>query len=100
MKIQKRNILIAVTGVLLAVSIPVLLFFAGIQSSRYKNLLDEVEKFERDQVKIIDENKKLITDISLLTSSERIEKIAREDLGMRQAATEEIVRVEMKDRAK
>ena len=39
------------------------------------------------------ENKKLITDISLLSSSDRIEKIAEEDLGMRQAESKEIVRV-------
>ncbi|MCQ2241298.1 cell division protein FtsL [Treponema sp.] len=78
---------------LLALSIPGLLVLNGIQSSKYRTLKKEVEDLERKQETLIEENKKLITDISLLSSSDRIEKIAEEDLGMRQAESEEIVRV-------
>lgn len=78
---------------LLALSIPGLLVLNGIQSSKYRTLKKEVEDLERKQESLIEENKKLITDISLLSSSDRIEKIAEEDLGMRQAESEEIVRV-------
>ena len=78
---------------LLALSIPGLLVLNGIQSSKYRTLKKEVEDLERKQESLIEENKKLITDISLLSSSDRIEKIAEEDLGMRQAESKEIVRV-------
>ena len=53
-------------------------------------------KIRKKQEKLIAENKKLITDISVLSSSDRIETIAENDLGMRKAETEEIVRVEMR----
>ncbi|MDO4506555.1 MAG: cell division protein FtsL [Spirochaetales bacterium] len=78
---------------LLALGIPGLLILNGIQSSKYRTLKKEVEDLERKQETLIEENKKLITDISLLSSSDRIEKIAEEDLGMRQAESKEIVRV-------
>ena len=41
------------------------------------------------------ENKKLVSDIAVLSSADRIEKIAVEELGMHKAETEDIVRVEM-----
>lgn len=78
---------------ILALGIPGLLVLTGIQSSKYRTLQKEVMELERKQENLIEENKKLITDISLLSSSDRIEKIAEEDLGMRQAESEEIVRV-------
>ena len=45
--------------------------------------------------KLIEENKKLVSDISQLSSAERIERIAVEELGMHKAEAEDIVRVEM-----
>lgn len=80
----------------IALCIPALLVVDGIQSRRYKELQDEVANLEQKQEDLVEQNKKLITDISLLSSSDRIEKIAQEDLNMRQAETDEIVRVEMK----
>ena len=71
------------------------MILSGIQSSKYRTLQKEVIELERKQEALIEENKKLITDISLLSSSDRIEKIAEEDLGMRQAESEEIVRVDV-----
>ena len=38
----------------------------------------------------------MITDISLLSSGERIQKIAENELGMHKAESEDIVRVEMR----
>ena len=76
--------------------IPGLLILNGIQSSKYRELKKEVSELEKKQEKLIEENKKLITDISVLSSSDRIETIAENDLGMRKAETEEIVRVEMR----
>ena len=79
----------------LALSIPVLLIIDGMHARKYTDLERQVEELEKKQQQLIEENKKLITDISLLSSSERIEGLARGELGMREAESEEIVRVEM-----
>ena len=54
-----------------------------------------VSELENKQEKLIEENKKLVSDIAVLSSADRIEKIAVEELGMHKAETEDIVRVEM-----
>ena len=60
----------------------------------FKNLNGMVKQME-EQIKLVEENKKLITDISLLSSAQRIGNIAENELDMHKAETEEIVRVEM-----
>ncbi len=95
MKKRIRNFIKNFFFCLVALGIPGLLILNGIQSSKYRTLQKEVVDLERKQEALIEENKKLITDISLLSSSDRIEKIAEEDLGMRQAESEEIVRVDV-----
>ena len=95
MKKRIRNFIKNFFVCLVALGIPGLLILSGIQSSKYRTLQKEVIELERKQEALIEENKKLITDISLLSSSDRIEKIAEEDLGMRQAESEEIVRVDV-----
>ena len=44
---------------------------------------------------LIEENKKLVSEIGRLSSSERIEKIAVSEYGMRLAESDEIIRVEV-----
>ena len=85
---------------LLALCIPSLLVFDAVQARKYADLAEQVRSLEKKQQQLVEENRKLITDISLLSSTERIERIAEDDLGMRKAETEEIVRVEMKDGTK
>ena len=60
--------------VIFSLGIPGLLILNGIQSSKYRELKKEVLELEKKQEKLIAEN----------------------DLGMRKAETEEIVRVEMR----
>jgi cell division protein FtsL len=79
----------------LALCIPALLVVDGLQARKYTNLEHEVTDLEKKQADLVEQNKKLITDISLLSSSDRIEKIAKNELDMRPAETDEIVRVEM-----
>ena len=67
-----------------------------VQSQQYMNIEKEVAELERVQKDLIESNKALVTDISVLSSSERIEKIAVEQLGMRKATSDEIVRVSIK----
>lgn len=78
-----------------ALCIPALLIIDGVHARKYTDLERQVEELEKKQQQLIEENKKLITDISLLSSSERIEGLAKDELGMREAESEEIVRVEM-----
>lgn len=80
-----------------ALVIPGLLIFDGIQARRYAALRQQVLELEETQAELIEENKKLITDISILSSADRIEKLAQDRLDMRKAETDEIIRVEIKD---
>lgn len=77
------------------ISIPVLLFLYAVQAEKYTSLAREVSELETKQEKLIEENKRLVSDISILTSAERIEKIATEELKMHKAESDDIIRVEM-----
>ena len=77
----------------LALCIPCLLFVNALQAKRYESLMGEVKALEMKQEKLVQENKELITEISVLASSDRIETIAQEELGMRKAESDEIVRI-------
>ena len=91
-----HDILKMVLVCFMALCIPALLALDGIQAQRYAELSHEVSNLEQKQADLVEQNKKLITDMSLLSSSDRIEKVAEGELNMRQAKTDEIVRVEMK----
>ena len=80
---------------LFAVLIPLLLIFETVEAHKYMRLEEEVELLEKKQVEIVEKNRLLISEISLLSSSDRIERIAENDLGMHRAKTEDIVRVEL-----
>ena len=79
----------------LVLSIPAMLTLYALQTKKYTDLTKEIAELEVKQEKLIEENKKLVSDISQLSSAERIERIAVEELGMHKAETEDIVRVEM-----
>lgn len=76
--------------------IPALLIVDAIQAHKYAKLKDELVKLEKKQLELVEKNRKLISDISLLSSSDRIEAIAESELGMHKAKSEDIVRVEIK----
>ncbi|MBQ0166630.1 MAG: cell division protein FtsL [Treponema sp.] len=94
---MKKNKMLSDIGViLLALCIPALMILAGVQTHRYSVLEKRVEQLNESQYEIIEESNRLISDISVLTNSDRIEKIATEELGMRKAESEEIIRVDIK----
>lgn len=82
--------------IILAICIPVLLAILGVQSKKYEQLEKDIKQLEKEQERLVEENKQLISEISVLSSSERIEQIAVEQLGMRKASSEEIIRIEIK----
>jgi cell division protein FtsL len=81
---------------LLAVTIPLFLAVDGVQASRYANLETEVKQLEASHNELVEGNRRLIAEISLLSSADRIEKIAVDQLAMHRASSAEIVRIEMK----
>lgn len=95
MSIEMKNIFYKIGACLLASSIPALLIAYAVQTKRYADLSREIADLEAKQERLIEQNKKLVSDISLLSNTDRIEKIATEELGMHKADTEDIVRVEM-----
>jgi len=80
---------------LIVLTIPLMLCLYAVQARQYSKLNSEIKDLERKQEKLIEENKKLVSDIAVLSSADRIEKIAVEELGMHKAEAEDIVRVEM-----
>ncbi|MGI5058106.1 cell division protein FtsL [Treponema pectinovorum] len=93
---KKNGTKTKVLAYLIAILIPLLLVLQAFQSYRYKKLMNEIRTLEKKQVELVDQNRKLISDISVLSSSDRIEKIAKDELGMHKAGTGDIVRVEIK----
>ncbi len=81
--------------IVMAFSIPAFFALESVQSYRFTKLETEIENIEEKQYATIEENKKLISELGLLASSSRIEKIAIDELGMHQATSNEIIRVQM-----
>ncbi|MEE1167045.1 MAG: septum formation initiator family protein [Treponema sp.] len=81
------------------IAIPFLLMVVANQSRKNADLKKQIEVLEHKQEDLKEKNKRLVGEIGQLTSVERIEKEA-EDLGMKPATTEEIVRVDMNGRKK
>lgn len=90
-----KNIFYKIGVCVLAAAIPALLIAYAVQTKRYADLSREIADLETKQERLIEQNKKLVSDISLLSTTDRIEKIATDELGMHKAESEDIVRVEM-----
>lgn len=80
----------------LVLAIPLMLSAVVWQSSRYMALQRETSAMELLQGDVIDSNKHLISGISLLSTPERIERVAEEELSMRRALKDEILRIALK----
>jgi cell division protein FtsL len=78
---------------LAALSIPAFLGLGAWQSGRYAGLERELKRLETAQEEWIESNKRLIAAIAVLSSSERIEHIAREDLELRKMPPEEVLQI-------
>lgn len=84
-----------VVAVLLTLGIPFFLFVGVWQSSRYANVEKSVVDYDREQYRLIEENKRKISGIAILLRNERIEKIAENSLNMQKASSDKIVRIEI-----
>ena len=82
-------------ALILTVSIPGLFFFTVKQSQVYNTLEREVNAYNDEQNRLIAENKRKISAISILSKPQRIEKIAVEELGMHKADSSQIIRISL-----
>jgi cell division protein FtsL len=77
----------------LIVSVPAFLGLTAWQSSRYGDLERELKKLEKTQEEWVENNKRLIAGITFLSSPDRIEHIARNELGLRKKEPEEVLQI-------
>ncbi|MDR1507166.1 MAG: cell division protein FtsL [Treponema sp.] len=75
----------------MVLTIPLLLGLVSWQSARYGDLERELERLEKSQQEWAENNKRLIAGISLLSSPDRIEHIARDELGMEKKRPEDVL---------
>ncbi|MDR2211035.1 MAG: septum formation initiator family protein [Spirochaetaceae bacterium] len=74
-------------------SVPLLLGLTTWQSSRYGDLEREIAKLEKTQEEWVENNKRLIAGIAFLSSPDRIEHIARNELGLSKKQPEEVLQI-------
>jgi cell division protein ftsL len=82
-------------ALILTVSIPYLFFLTVKQSQVYNALEREVNAYNDEQNRLIAENKRKISAISILSKPQRIEKIAVEELNMQKADSSQIIRISL-----
>ena len=80
-------------------SVPVFLALTAWQSSRYGDLERELKKLEKTQEEWVENNKRLIAGITFLSTPERIEHIARDELGLQNKRPEEVLHISITDSA-
>ncbi len=94
-KSKAVQVLKTICYIVVAALIPGLLIVNAVVTGDTDKEKTQIKEMVTKQERLVDENKKLITDISLYSSAQRIGKIAEEELGMHKAEREEVVRVEM-----
>jgi cell division protein FtsL len=80
---------------LTALTIPLLLGLTVWQSNRFGDLQKEVHRLEETQADRVEGNKRLIAAIAALSSPERIEHIARNELALRKIRPENVLQVKI-----
>lgn len=86
-----------IISVFLVLSIPFFLFSTIWQSMEYSALENEVSRLDKEQYEVISVNRRFISGITVLSTPERIEKIAVEEMGMKKAEAGDIMRIELKE---
>jgi cell division protein FtsL len=80
---------------ILAFTTPLCLGAAVWQSTRHAGITWEIEKLESVQEEWVENNKRLIAGIAVLSSSRRIEGIAKNDLGLVKKLPEEVLQIKI-----
>jgi cell division protein FtsL len=74
-------------------TIPLFLGLTVGQSIRCAELIRDIHRLEAAQEEWIESNKRLIAGIAVLSSAERVEYIAQNDLGLSKKTPEDVVQV-------
>jgi cell division protein FtsL len=77
----------------IAITIPLFIALDAWQASRYSALASEVRRLEKNQQEWVESNKRLIAGIAVLSSSDRIERIAQEELRLFKKKPEEVLNI-------
>jgi cell division protein FtsL len=86
---MKRRILLYA----FALTIPLILGLDSWQTARYARLDRDLRSLEAEQREWLESNKRLIAGIAVLGASDRIERIARDELGLRKAQPEAVMQI-------
>jgi cell division protein FtsL len=81
--------------ILLVIAVPLLLFANVLQAFRYSRLEREISRLEQEQLALIEENKRAILAISVLSSPQRVGPLAVDELGLERIDEEEIIRMRL-----
>ena len=74
-------------------TIPLFLFLNAWQGYKYGTLAREIRQMEAEQKNWFEENKKLIASIAIFSAPARIDRSAREELGLSKPESREIDRI-------
>jgi cell division protein FtsL len=74
-------------------SIPVMFALVSWQSARYLDLERKTAVLEREQEEWVESNNRLIAAIAILSSSERIEHISQNQLGLSRIRPEDVLQI-------
>jgi cell division protein FtsL len=86
-------------AVLVLLTVLPLFFFANVlQAFRYHQLEQEISRLEQAQTRLIEENKRSIAGISLLSSPRRIRVLAEEELGLERDWPDERIHIRFEER--
>lgn len=88
---MKRYLLVYVV----ALTVPVMLALVSWQSSRYMDLEQKTSALESEQEEWVEGNNRLIAFIAIHSSSERIERIARDQLGLSRIGPEDVLQIKI-----
>ena len=76
-------------------TIPLLLALGAWQANRYAELKKEIVRLEEAQSEWVESNKRLLAGIAVLSSSRRIENIARKELKMEKIVPENVLLIKI-----
>jgi cell division protein FtsL len=78
-----------------ALSVPAMLALVSWQSARYGDLERQTAALETEQNDWVEGNKRLIVSIAMFSSSERIEHIAQDQLGLIRIGPEKVLQIKI-----
>ena len=77
--------------------IPLSAFVTVYQVFRSEQLRNDIADLSEKQQSLFERNKRMIANIAILRSPERIDKLAEKDLGLKQISGDRVIRIDIKN---